>query len=303
MSDQILASAIETLIGGSADTFVVCAGAGQVVAQKTATQAMLLLPTATTSTAGKVPTLGASLTASGAGSPTSAQLFAAWLGAARYAVRIAANDTSLLQTAVTGAGVAGSSGRGRTLTSGATSGAARHAWNNGGINNTGWMVHEIASKDARMVPFGQQISVTTRINITAWAATTSGYAYVFFGVGQQIGATLSNRGFGFIIDNARGIKIVAHDGTTLTTGSSVGTAAVSGSPYYETYRMVSDGAGTVSLYRDSVLLGSVSGGPTTDGSNNQSAIHVEIGNGGQSLTNSMTTGDMSISISPTGFGI
>jgi hypothetical protein len=43
MVDQILASAIEALIGGSADTFVVCAGAGLPVVQKTAAQAKTLL--------------------------------------------------------------------------------------------------------------------------------------------------------------------------------------------------------------------------------------------------------------------
>jgi hypothetical protein len=43
MSDQILASAIETLIGGTADTFVVCAGAGLPVARKTVAETKTLL--------------------------------------------------------------------------------------------------------------------------------------------------------------------------------------------------------------------------------------------------------------------
>jgi hypothetical protein len=43
MSDQILASAIETLIGGTADTFVVCAGAGLPVAQKTVAEVKTLI--------------------------------------------------------------------------------------------------------------------------------------------------------------------------------------------------------------------------------------------------------------------
>ena len=43
MSDQISASAIETLIGGTADTFVVCAGAGLPVAQKTVAETKTLL--------------------------------------------------------------------------------------------------------------------------------------------------------------------------------------------------------------------------------------------------------------------
>jgi len=43
MSDQILASAIETLIGGTADTFVVCAGAGLPVGRKTVAETKTLL--------------------------------------------------------------------------------------------------------------------------------------------------------------------------------------------------------------------------------------------------------------------
>jgi hypothetical protein len=47
--DQILASAVETLIGGSADTFVVCAGAGLPVAQKTVAETKTLLSLGTMS--------------------------------------------------------------------------------------------------------------------------------------------------------------------------------------------------------------------------------------------------------------
>jgi len=43
MSDQNLASAIETLIGGAADTFVVCAGAGAVVGRLTPAEVLSLL--------------------------------------------------------------------------------------------------------------------------------------------------------------------------------------------------------------------------------------------------------------------
>lgn len=43
MTDQILANAIEDLLGGTADTFVVCAGAGLPVAQKTVAETKTLL--------------------------------------------------------------------------------------------------------------------------------------------------------------------------------------------------------------------------------------------------------------------
>jgi len=226
----------------------------------------------------------------------------AWIGAQRYSRRLSIYDSPLMQTAVTGAGVAGFAGNnGRTLTTGATAGAARFAHNNGSNNNSGFTFHEIAGKDNRVVPWGQFIEVQCALNITAWNATASGYAYVFFGVPAQIGVALGNRGIGLIIDNARAIKICAHNGTALTTGSSVGTAAASASTFFEMYRLCSDGVGNVSLYRNGVLLGSISGGPTTDGSQNQCGFHVEIGNGGQSLANTLTASDFLIAVAPTGY--
>jgi len=283
---------------GSSGAPVVFNGAGGTPSSITLTNATGY-PAATTTTAGTVPTLGASLTATGAGAPTAAQLYEAWLGAQRYSIRIRANDTSLLQTATSGVGVAAASGVGRSLTSGVLTGAARHAWNNGGINNTGFTFHQVLGKDFRVVPWANRVEITVRLQISAWAATTSGYLYVFFGVPQQIGTTLANRGIGFIIDNSRAIKAVAHDGTTLTTGASIGTAAIS-TAAYETYRINADGAGNVSVYRDGTLLGSITGGPTADGAQNQCGIHVEISNGGQAAANTVTTGDMTISVAPTG---
>jgi len=137
------------------------------------------------------------------------------------------------------------------------------------------------------------------VQISAWAATTNGYLYVFFGVPVQISTTLANRGIGFIIDNARAIKAVAHNGTTLTTSASLGTASIS-TTAYEHYRISSDGLGNIRLFRDGSLLGSITGGPTTDGSQNHCGLHVEISNGGQSLTNTVITGDMTISVAPSG---
>ena len=50
MGDQILASAIEDVYGGTADTFVVCAGAGLPVARKTVAETKTLLGLGTMST-------------------------------------------------------------------------------------------------------------------------------------------------------------------------------------------------------------------------------------------------------------
>ena len=298
-----LGTSVDTALAisvGSAGAPVVFNGAGGTPSSITLTNATGY-PAATTTTAGTVPKLGATLTATDTGAPTSAQLYEAWMGAQRYSIRIRANDTSLLQSAFTGAGLAVASGVGRSLTSGATTGVARHSWNNGTINNSGFTFHQVSGVALRSIPWGNRVEVIVRFQISAWAATTSGYIYVFFGVPTQIGADLSNRGIGFKIDAARAIKAVAHNGTSLTTSSgSLGTATV-GSVAYETYRIVSDGAGAVSLYRDGTLLGSITGGPTATGAQNQCGLHVEIGNGGQSLTNTVMTGDMIISVAPTGF--
>jgi hypothetical protein len=223
---------------------------------------------------------------------------AAQIGAQRMSLRIRANDTSLLQTGVTGAGVATTSGVGRSLASGATTGVARHAWNNGGINNNGFTYHAASGVDARIITWARAVEVQVRINITAWAATTSGFLRVYFGVPQQIGVALGNPGIGFELDASRQIRIVAHNGTTLTTGAVVGTAGLSPNPFFETYRLNSDGAGSVTLNRDGVLLGSITGGPTTSGTTNQCGLHVEIGNGGQSAANTVITGDMTFGVGP-----
>jgi hypothetical protein len=73
--------------------------------------------------------------------------------------------------------------------------------------------------------------------------------------------TLAVRGYGWEWDwSTRTLNIIAHNGTTLTT-----TAVTWNPANARTYEMTatSDGAGTISLYVDGVLLGTSSGGPTT----------------------------------------
>jgi hypothetical protein len=74
-------------------------------------------------------------------------------------------------------------------------------------------------------------------------------------------ATLAVRGYGWEWDwSTRTLNIIAHNGTTLTTTPVTWNPANA-----RTYEMTatSDGAGTISLYVDGVLLGTSSGGPTT----------------------------------------
>jgi hypothetical protein len=73
-------------------------------------------------------------------------------------------------------------------------------------------------------------------------------------------ATLAARGYGWEWDwTNRTMNIIAHDGTTLTTTAVTWNPASS-----RTYdiRVISDGAGTISLYVDGTLLGTTTGGPT-----------------------------------------
>jgi hypothetical protein len=89
-------------------------------------------------------------------------------------------------------------------------------------------------------------------------------------------APLSARGYGWEWDwSTRTLNIIAHNGTTLTT------TPVTWNPVgFRTYEMTatSDGAGTISLYVDGVLLGTSSGGPT--GTSNAGIVwwQVEIQN-------------------------
>jgi hypothetical protein len=99
--------------------------------------------------------------------------------------------------------------------------------------------------------------------------------------GRQSGSipaagTLAGRGYGWEWDwSTRTLNIIGYNGTTLTT------TPVTWSPVgFRTYEITatSDGAGTISLYVDGVLLGTSSGGPT--GTSNAGIVwwQVEIEN-------------------------
>ena len=210
--------------------------------------------------------------------------------------RIAANNTALLQTAVSGSGAAAGNGFGRSISTGATANsAARHSWNNGGINNNGYCFHNVTGVDFRAFPFARPVDVSWRIQITAWGASTNGRGRFYVGVPAQISTALANRGFGFEINASRQVQIVAHDGTTLTTSAVVTTFSPSGT-LFTLIRVRSDGAGNVSLYVDEVLVGTTTGGPTTSGVQNQCGIHAEVNNGADAATNTILTGDMTLTV-------
>ena len=135
--------------------------------------------------------------------------------------------------------------------------------------------------------FSTESGHAVRVYAGGWGSTVAGVKMrgVFGRMSGSIPvpATLVARAYGWEWNWAtRTMNIIAHDGTTLTT------TAVTWNPISaRTYEITctSNGAGTISLYVDGVLLGTSSGGPT--GLNNASnlwwqlEIQNEVTAGGQ----------------------
>jgi hypothetical protein len=85
------------------------------------------------------------------------------------------------------------------------------------------------------------------------------------------------RSVGIRFNGTGAIKILAHNGTTLTTYTTSYSLTVSSAT---DILVVSDGSGTVTVYADGVSIGSTTGGPTTllAGTASQSAICYRIEN-------------------------
>ena len=111
--------------------------------------------------------------------------------------------------------------------------------------------------------FSTQSGHAVRVYSSSWGATVAGVKMrgVFgrMGSGLPTPATLAVYGYGWEWDfSTRTMKIIAHNGTTLTTTSVTWNPAA-----YNNYEITvtSNGAGTISLYIDGTLLGTSSGGP------------------------------------------
>jgi hypothetical protein len=120
--------------------------------------------------------------------------------------------------------------------------------------------------------FSTESGHAVRVYAGGWGSTVAGVKMrgVFGRMSGSIPvpATLAARAYGWEWNWAtRTMNIIAHNGTTLTT------TAVTWNPISSrTYEITctSNGAGTISLYIDGVLLGTSSGGPT--GLNNASNL-------------------------------
>jgi len=104
------------------------------------------------------------------------------------------------------------------------------------------------------------------------------------------GGTLTTRGIGVDIAAANTyIKILAHNGTTLTTTDSTYLISnINQSAVARQSCVLSYGNGTVELFVDGTSYGTTSGGPTTVGTNTPNRFSLEnYGDGTQSGANSI----------------
>lgn len=111
-------------------------------------------------------------------------------------------------------------------------------------------------------------TVITGVKMRAIWGRTSG--------GVPAPSTLAVKGYGWEWDFATStLSIIAHNGTTLTT-TAVTWTPVTARGYEIT--AISNGAGTISLYVDGVLLGTSSGAPTGTGTGSVNWWQMEIQN-------------------------
>lgn len=201
-------------------------------------------------------------------------------------------------TAITsGTGSVSASAFGRRILSGSTANSTSRTCWNGGLDNSGIAIHGLNNVDSRAIPFQRPVLFSIRLQSMLWNnQNTQAVVPTVFGNGTFFRAylggvntgsnyTLNRRGIGFHINDQGLMFLVAHDGTSLTTSSSLGSYfhSVGGAYTYE-IALYSDGNGNVTAWRgggDSI--GSISGGPTSATSTSESPVSFECGNGTNAL--------------------
>ena len=126
-----------------------------------------------------------------------------------------------------------------------------------------------------VLPFGSRF----RIKFTIGTLNPATDTILRFQVGETHTKTtvsdLDKKGFGIKISNT-GIHLLTHDGSSLSTSSSVGALPTTKKAMF---LIDSDGSGNVALYKDGSLLHTATGGPTSGGSANDTAINFSVENG------------------------
>ena len=170
-----------------------------------------------------------------------------------------------------GSGALSSANGGFRIATGATaSSSSLYRANPGGQTRFGRTNSAAGIQWSRRVTFGW----TTLIDLRANGTLRLQFGRLF---NQATIADLSNFGIGLIWDGSAGtITAEVHDGTTRSTGSC-GTF-LTNQTILQSIRMVSSG-GTLTVYIDDSLAGTVSGAPTTDSGATLNNIHLSIENG------------------------
>ena len=133
-----------------------------------------------------------------------------------------------------------------------------------GYAGRGFTVQRPSNNTSAGYNYGLPSGHTVRVYTTNWETAITGVTMraVFGRAGGSIPtpSTLAERGYGWEWNwGTKVMNIIAHDGTTLTT-TPVTWVPLLGRNYEIT--AISNGAGTVSLYVDGVLLGTGIGAPT-----------------------------------------
>jgi len=136
--------------------------------------------------------------------------------------------------------------------------------------------HCVGPNNRRIINWVKPIGINVFLNRDN-AAFASGITFrITLGKGAS-GGTLTTKGIGVDIAAANSfVKILAHDGTTLTTTDS--TCPISQFTNVVVTRQIcvlSYGTGTVELFVDGVSYGTSSGGPTTLGTASQNRFSLE----------------------------
>jgi len=165
----------------------------------------------------------------------------------------------LIQGFVTGSGAARLSGQASTdtcqLLTGTTTGSTSGATTGGNIHPINGAAFD--GDDSAIINFSRKQSCLFKFSSTA---STSCVGWIFWGgpfnsvwtggpVGKSIGLKL----------DGNALKLVAHDGSSTTTGSSILT--MTANTTYEIL-IVSDGSGNLEAFRNGTSLGTITGAPT-----------------------------------------
>lgn len=214
------------------------------------------------------------------------------------ATRITYNITALRSTVVSNGGsVAPSEARHVIASSTTANGTARYSYATGAINNTAFSWHNSTTVDPRIVDWSRPVWLTVQVQPNTFNATTNGFIRCSLGSNSAAANyTLDVSGIGWTINNSKQIRILAHNGTTLTTSASLATLSWT-SAIMEELTIYSDGAGNVSLFRSGGLLGTTTGGPTTAGVTvNRCGFLLEVGNGGDAAQTSVDLAQFQVTV-------